>query len=48
MIDMWLILTHSCLASHKMDIGSVDPDQITQNAASDKGLHCLPLIQDFL
>ena len=22
---------------------SVDPDQMPQNAASDKGLHCLPL-----
>ena len=24
---------------------SVDPDQTPQNAASDQGLHCLPLIQ---
>ena len=27
---------------------SVDPDQVLQNAASDLGLHCLPLIQYFL
>ena len=27
---------------------SVDPDQMLQNAASDQGLHCLPLIQQFL
>ena len=26
---------------------SVDPAQILQNAASDQGLHCLPLIQQF-
>ena len=25
----------------------VDPDQTPQNAASDQGLHCLPLIQQF-
>ena len=24
---------------------SVDPDRTPQNAASDQGLHCLPLIQ---
>ena len=27
---------------------SVDPDQMLRNAASDQGLHCLPLIQQFL
>ena len=27
---------------------SVDPDQTPQNAASDQGLHCLPLIQQQL
>ena len=26
----------------------VDPDQMLQNAASDQGLHCLPLIHQFL
>ena len=26
---------------------SLDPDQTPQNAASDQGLHCLPLIQQF-
>ena len=26
---------------------SVDPDQTPQKAASDQGLHCLPLIQQF-
>ena len=26
-------------------IDSLDPDQVPQNAASDQGLHCLPLIQ---
>ena len=26
---------------------SVDPDQMPQNAASDQGLHCLPLILQF-
>ena len=27
---------------------SVDPDQMLQNAASDQGLHCKPVIQQFL
>ena len=27
---------------------SVDPDQMLQNAASDQGLHCLPIFQHFL
>ena len=27
---------------------SVDPDEILQNVASHQGLHCLPLIQQFL
>ena len=27
---------------------SVDPDQTPQNAASDQGLHCLHLVQEFL
>ena len=27
---------------------SVDPDQMLQNAASDQGLHCLPLTHKFL
>ena len=27
---------------------SIDPDQMLQNAASDQGLHCLSLIQQFL
>ena len=26
---------------------SVDPDQMPQNAESDQGLHCLPLIQQY-
>ena len=26
---------------------SVDPDQMPQNAASEQGLHCLPLIQQY-
>ena len=26
---------------------SIDPDQTPQNAASDQGLHCKPLIQQF-
>ena len=26
----------------------VDPDQMPQNAVSDQGLHCLPLIQQLL
>ena len=26
---------------------SVDPDQMLENAASDQGQHCLPLIQQF-
>ena len=29
-------------------LNRVDPDQMPQNAASDQGLHCLPLIQQFL
>ena len=28
------------------DIGSADPDQIPQNAASDQGLHCLIELQE--
>ena len=27
---------------------SIDPDETLQNAASHPGLHCLPLIQQFL
>ena len=27
---------------------SVDPDEMPQNAPSHQGLHCLPLIQQFL
>ena len=27
---------------------SVDPDEMPQNVASHQGLHCLPLIQQFL
>ena len=27
---------------------SVDPDETPQNAASHQGLHCFPLIQQFL
>ena len=27
---------------------SIDPDQMLQNMLSDQGLHCLPLIQQFL
>ena len=27
---------------------SVDPDETPQNVASHQGLHCLPLIQQFL
>ena len=27
---------------------SVDPDEMPQDAASHQGLHCLPLIQQFL
>ena len=26
---------------------SADPDQMPQNAASDQGLHCLPIVQSF-
>ena len=29
-------------------VNSVDPDQKLMNLASDQGLHCLPLIQQFL
>ena len=36
------ILTHISLASILWDmVNSADPDQTKQNAASDKGLHCL-------
>ena len=28
-------------------VNSVDPDQTPHNAASDKGLHCLPVTQHF-
>ena len=29
-------------------VNSADPDQMPQNVASDQGLHCLSLIQQFL
>ena len=29
------------------DLSSVHPDQTPENAASDQGLHCLPLTQQF-
>ena len=32
-------------AETKSLANSVDPDQTPQNAASDQGLHCLPVIQ---
>ena len=40
-----VVLTHISLASHFWDIGKhcniADPEQTSQNAASDQGLHCL-------
>ena len=30
------------------EINSIEPDQMLQNAASDKGLHCFPMNQQFL
>ena len=42
-------LTRLSPASHKGSLAnSVDPDQTPQNAASDRGLHCLHLINEFL
>ena len=49
--------TNFCLKTHSIYskyldrqtlANSVDSDQMTQNVASDQGLHCLPLIQQFL
>ena len=31
----------------RIETDSVDPDQISQNVASDQGLHYLPIIQQF-
>ena len=40
------------LQLNEMDIqalaNSVEPDQMPQNMMSNQGLHCLPLIQQFL
>ena len=39
--------TYSTYSVRQAWANSVDPDQTPQNAASDQGLHCLPLIQHF-
>ena len=37
-------LLHSTYSDSQILATSVDPDQTPKNAASDQGLHCLPLI----
>ena len=39
--------TYSMYLNRQVWAINVDPDQTSQNAASDQGLHCLPLIQQF-
>ena len=42
-------LTHLSLVSHKgLLANSVDPDQTSENATFDQGLHCLQELQKFL
>ena len=41
-----LTLTHCSLETPKRVLAnSADPDQMPQNVASDKGLHCLQIVQ---
>ena len=41
---MALLLLLSCFVEiSELNANSVDPDQMPQNAASDLGLHCLPV-----
>ena len=42
-----IILPYSTYSDRQTWTNSVDPDQTPQNAASDQGLHCLPLTQQF-
>ena len=39
---------YSMYSDRQARANSVDPDEMQQNAASHLGLHCLPLIQQFL
>ena len=39
---------YSMYLDRQVRANSVDPDEMPQNAASHKGLHCLPVIQQFL
>ena len=39
---------YSVYSDRQASANSVDPDEMPQNAASHQGLHCLPLIQQFL
>ena len=39
--------TYSSYSDRQTLANSIDPDQTPQNAASDQGLHCLPVIQQF-
>ena len=47
----WGVLTDTIFTQNYLGgqawANSVDPDQMLQNAASDQGLHYLPLIQHF-
>ena len=45
--DKITVLTLCIWTDRQTLANSVDPDQMLQNAASDQGLLCLPLIQQF-
>ena len=41
---VWLVLIKSCpVEISELNANSVDPDQMPRSAASDLGLHCLPM-----
>ena len=42
-----LKLSYCTCSDRQAWANSVDPDQTPRSAASDQGLHCLPLIQQF-
>ena len=50
---MWNVLTFYTIFTLSIGdrqtlVNSVDPDQMLHAAASNQGLHCLPLMQQFL
>ena len=39
----WFLLLSCLVEIYELNANSVDPDQMSQNAASDLGLYCLPV-----